>query len=109
MNPLDPFSLRFMQLAAAEVALLSVLAAVLGAQIVLRGLAFFSHAVGAGAFPGLVLASAWGIQPQLAAEVEELDAPEDEARYRVRDGGREIRLTFVTRGDGRHLESGLAR
>lgn len=67
MNPLDPFSLRFMQLAAAEVAVLSVLAGVLGAQIVLRGLAFFSHAVGAGAFPGLVLASAWGIQPQLAA------------------------------------------
>jgi ABC-type Mn2+/Zn2+ transport system permease subunit len=67
MNPLDPFSLRFMQLAAAEVALLSVLAGVLGAQIVLRSLAFFSHAVGAGTFPGLVLASAWGIQPQLAA------------------------------------------
>ena len=67
MDPLDPFSLRFMQLAAAEVALLSVLAGVLGAQIVLRGLAFFSHALGAGAFPGLVLASAWGIQPQLAA------------------------------------------
>jgi hypothetical protein len=40
--------------------------------------------------------------------VEELQAPDDEARYRVVDGGREIRLTFVTRGDGRHLEIGLA-
>jgi ABC-type Mn2+/Zn2+ transport system permease subunit len=67
VSAFDPFDLRFMQLAAAEVALLSILAGLLGAQIVLRGLAFYSHAVGAGAFPGLVLASAWGVQPQAAA------------------------------------------
>src|SRR5262245_26514835 len=54
-------------MAAAEVALLAVLAGALGAQIVFRRLAFFSHAIGAGAFPGLVLAVAWGIQPQVAA------------------------------------------
>jgi ABC-type Mn2+/Zn2+ transport system permease subunit len=67
VSAFDPFSLRFMQMAAAEVVLLAVLAGALGAQIVLRRLAFFSHAIGAGAFPGLVLAAAWGIQPQVAA------------------------------------------
>jgi len=40
--------------------------------------------------------------------VEQLDAPDDEARYCLRDGGRELRLSFVTRGDGRHFEIGLA-
>jgi manganese/iron transport system permease protein len=67
VSAVDPFSLRFMQMAASEVALLAVLAGALGAQIVFRRLAFFSHAIGAGAFPGLVLAVAWGIQPQVAA------------------------------------------
>lgn len=38
----------------------------------------------------------------------ELDAPADEARYALRSAGRDVRLTFVTRGDGRHLEVGLA-
>ena len=39
----------------------------LGAQIVLRHLAFFTHGVGAAAFPGLVLAGPAGIPPALAA------------------------------------------
>ena len=47
--------------------LLAVPAGVLGTWIVLRRLAFFTHAVGTASFPGLVLASAWGIAPQLAA------------------------------------------
>src|SRR5215212_6411198 len=64
---LEPFQLLFMQRAALEVALLAPLAGVLGAQIVLRRLAFFTHGVGAAAFPGLVIAGPAGIPPALAA------------------------------------------
>ena len=53
---LDPFQLPFMQRAALEIVLLAPLAGLLGAQIVLRHLAFFTHGVGAAAFPGLVVA-----------------------------------------------------
>lgn len=56
-----------MQRAALELALLAPLAGVLGAQIVLRGLAFFAHGVGTAAFPGLVLASATGVPAPAAA------------------------------------------
>jgi ABC-type Mn2+/Zn2+ transport system permease subunit len=64
---LDAFSAPYMQRALIEIALLAVLAGVLGAWIVLRRLAFFTHSVGTAAFPGLVVAGAWGIAPQLAA------------------------------------------
>lgn len=64
---LEAFQLPFMQRAALEIALLAPLAGVLGAQIVLRHLAFFAHGVGAAAFPGLVLAGPVGIPPALAA------------------------------------------
>jgi len=63
----EPFELRFMQLALAEVALLSVLAGVLGTHIVLRRLAFFTHGTGTAAFPGLVAAGPLGVPPALAA------------------------------------------
>jgi ABC-type Zn uptake system ZnuABC Zn-binding protein ZnuA len=53
---LDAFDPPYMQRALLEVALLSVAAGLLGTWIVLRGLAFFSHAAGTAAFPGLVLA-----------------------------------------------------
>ena len=56
-----------MQRALVEIGLLAVLAGVLGAWIVLRRLAFFTHSVGTATFPGLVVAAAWGIAPQLAA------------------------------------------
>jgi manganese/iron transport system permease protein len=56
-----------MQLALAEVLLLSAIAGVLGTQIVLRRLAFFTHGVGAAAFPGLVLAGPIGVPAQAAA------------------------------------------
>ena len=56
-----------MQRAALEVALLAPLAGLLGAQIVLRQLAFYTHGVGAATFPGLVLAGPVGIPPALAA------------------------------------------
>ncbi len=42
-------------------------AGLLGTWIVLRGLAFFSHAVGTAAFPGLVLADGLGFAPPLGA------------------------------------------
>lgn len=64
---LDPFDLPFMQRAAFEVILLAPIAGLLGAQIVLRHLAFFTHGVGAAAFPGLVVAGPLGIPPTLAA------------------------------------------
>src|SRR5205085_2344908 len=43
-----------------EALVLSIPAGLLGTWIVLRGLAFFSHAVGTAAFPGLVLAAGLG-------------------------------------------------
>lgn len=63
----DPFGLPFMQRAALEILLLAPLAGVIGAQIVLRGLAFYTHAVGTSTFPGLVLAGGLGAPPALAA------------------------------------------
>jgi ABC-type Zn uptake system ZnuABC Zn-binding protein ZnuA/ABC-type Mn2+/Zn2+ transport system permease subunit len=51
----------------AEVLILAVPAGLLGTWIVLRGLAFFSHAVGTAAFPGLVLADGLGFAPPLGA------------------------------------------
>ena len=57
----------YIQRALLEMLLLAVPAGLLGSWIVLRRLAFFSHAVGTVSFPALVLASAWGIAPQLAA------------------------------------------
>jgi ABC-type Mn2+/Zn2+ transport system permease subunit len=60
--PIDPFSLPFMQRAALEIVLLAPLAGVIGAQIVLRRLAFHTHAVGTATFPGPA-----GIPPALAA------------------------------------------
>ncbi len=63
----QPFSAPFMQRALIEVLLLSVLGGLLGSWIVLRRLAFFTHAVGTASFPGLVVAGPWGVPPQLAA------------------------------------------
>jgi len=61
------FSAPYLQRAVLEMLLLAVPAGLLGSWIVLRRLAFFTHAVGTATFPALVLASAWGIAPQLAA------------------------------------------
>lgn len=56
----------YLQRALIELVLLAGLAGVLGTWIVLRGLAFFTHAIGTAAFPGLVVAGPWGIPAQLA-------------------------------------------
>ncbi|MDA0173637.1 metal ABC transporter permease [Solirubrobacter taibaiensis] len=57
----------FEQRAMFEVLLVSAGAGLLGTWIVLRGLAFYTHAVAAAAFPGLVLAAGLGFAPMAGA------------------------------------------
>ncbi len=64
---LDPFQLVFVQRGVLEIAALSIAAGVIGTWIVLRGLAFYAHAVGSAAFPGLVLADGLGFSAHLGA------------------------------------------
>jgi ABC-type Zn uptake system ZnuABC Zn-binding protein ZnuA/ABC-type Mn2+/Zn2+ transport system permease subunit len=64
---IEPFQLPFVQRGLIEVLILAVPAGLLGTWIVLRGLAFFSHAVGTAAFPGLVLADGLGFAAPLGA------------------------------------------
>lgn len=64
---LEPFQLPFVQRGLVEILVLAVPAGLLGTWIVLRGLAFFSHAVGTAAFPGLVLADGLGFGAPLGA------------------------------------------
>lgn len=66
-SPLDLLELQFLRTAVYELLLLAVAGGLLGALIVLRRLAFFTHAVGGATFPGLVVADAAGIRPALAA------------------------------------------
>jgi ABC-type Zn uptake system ZnuABC Zn-binding protein ZnuA len=63
----DVFQLPFVQRGVFEVLLLSIALGVLGTWIVVRGLAFYSHALATAAFPGLVLADGVGFAPQLGA------------------------------------------
>ena len=64
---LEPFSLPFVQEGLVEILLLSVAAGLIGSWLVLRGLAFYSHAVGTASFPGLVLADGVGFPAALGA------------------------------------------
>ena len=65
-SPFDLADLPFLREALVEVILLGAAGGLLSAWIVLRRLAFFTHAVGSATFPGLVAADAWGISPLLA-------------------------------------------
>jgi ABC-type Mn2+/Zn2+ transport system permease subunit len=65
-SPLDLLDLPFLRDALLELILLGIAGGVLGAWIVLRRLAFFSHAVGSATFPGLVVADASGVSPTVA-------------------------------------------
>jgi ABC-type Mn2+/Zn2+ transport system permease subunit len=65
-SPLDLADVPFLREALLELVLLAVTGGVLGAWIVLRRLAFFSHAAGSATFPGLVAADASGVSPALA-------------------------------------------
>ena len=64
---LTPFHFVFVQRGLLEIALLSIGAGLLGPWLVLRGLAFYAHAVGTAAFPGLVLADGLGFSPPIGA------------------------------------------
>jgi ABC-type Zn uptake system ZnuABC Zn-binding protein ZnuA/ABC-type Mn2+/Zn2+ transport system permease subunit len=64
---LDVFQLPFAQRGLVVLLLLAVAGGLLGTWIVLRGLAFYSHAVGTAAFPGLVLADGLGFAAALGA------------------------------------------
>lgn len=64
---LEPFELPFVQRGLIEILILAVPAGLLGTWIVMRGLAFFSHAVGTASFPGLVLADGLGFAASLGA------------------------------------------
>jgi ABC-type Zn uptake system ZnuABC Zn-binding protein ZnuA/ABC-type Mn2+/Zn2+ transport system permease subunit len=64
---LEPFSLPFVQRGMVEVLILAIGAGLIGTWIVLRGLAFYAHAVGTAAFPGLVLADGLGFGALLGA------------------------------------------
>jgi ABC-type Mn2+/Zn2+ transport system permease subunit len=65
-SPLDLAELPFMREALGEVLLLGAAGGLLSAWIVLRRLAFFSHAAGSATFPGLVVADASGVSPTIA-------------------------------------------
>ena len=64
---IEPFTLPYIQRATLEILFLSVVAGLIGPWIVLRSLAFHSHAVGVSTFPGLVLADGLGASAQLLA------------------------------------------
>jgi ABC-type Zn uptake system ZnuABC Zn-binding protein ZnuA/ABC-type Mn2+/Zn2+ transport system permease subunit len=64
---LEPFQLPFVQRGIVEILVLAVAAGLIGTWIVLRGLAFYAHAVGTAAFPGLVLADGLGFAAVLGA------------------------------------------
>lgn len=64
---MEVFDLPFVQRGVWEVLALAVAAGLLGTWIVLRGLAFFAHAAGTAAFPGLVLADGLGFAAALGA------------------------------------------
>src|SRR2546430_5284611 len=64
---LAPFHYAFVQRGLLELVLLAAGAGLLGTWIVLRGLAFYSHAVGTAAFPGLVLADGLAFDARLGA------------------------------------------
>ncbi len=63
----EAFDLPFVQRGVIEVLVLALGAGLIGTWIVLRGLAFYTHAVGTAAFPGLVLADGLSFAPALGA------------------------------------------
>ena len=94
-----PFDLPFVQRGLAEILILAVPAGLLGTWIVLRGLAFFSHAVGTAAFPGLVLADGLGFAAPLGALAAALAFTAGNAALgRGRDRGRDSVVALVLVG-----------
>jgi ABC-type Zn uptake system ZnuABC Zn-binding protein ZnuA/ABC-type Mn2+/Zn2+ transport system permease subunit len=86
------------QRALLEVLLLAIPAGLLGTWIVLRGLAFFSHAVGTATFPGLVLADGLGFGASLGAFAAALVFSLGNAVLGRRDRGRDSIVALVLVG-----------
>ena len=84
---LEPFTLGFVQRGLAEVLVLAVGAGLLGTWIVLRGLAFYTHAVAAGAFPGVVLAAGLNVATPLGAAAAALAFVAGLGRLAARERG----------------------
>ncbi|MBI2690773.1 MAG: zinc ABC transporter substrate-binding protein [Solirubrobacterales bacterium] len=66
-NPFDLFAPVFAQRALLAVLMLALVAAALGGAIVLRDLPFFIHAIGAGAYPVIVLGILTGVSIAISA------------------------------------------
>jgi manganese/iron transport system permease protein len=66
-DPIYLLELRSTRIAALELLLLAVAGGILGAFVVLRRLAFYTHAVGTATFPGVVVAEAASFSPRVAA------------------------------------------
>lgn len=95
---LEPFELPFVQRGLVEVLILAVPAGLLGTWIVLRGLAFFSHAVGTASFPGLVLADGLGFAAPLGAFGAALAFAGAAAALRGRRSGQDAVVALVLVG-----------
>ncbi|MGN6215927.1 MAG: metal ABC transporter solute-binding protein, Zn/Mn family [Solirubrobacterales bacterium] len=95
---LEPFQLPFVQRGLVEVLILAIPAGLLGTWIVLRGLAFFSHAVGTAAFPGLVLADGLGFAAPLGAFGAAIAFTAGASALRARRGGQDAVVALVLVG-----------
>ncbi len=71
-SPLDLVELDYLRTALLELALLAIAGGLVGTWVVLRRLAFFTHAVGTATFPGLVVASAAGVSTAIGGAVAAL-------------------------------------
>jgi ABC-type Zn uptake system ZnuABC Zn-binding protein ZnuA len=95
---LTPFHYAFVQRGLLEILLLSVGAGLLGTWIVLRGLAFYSHAVATASFPGLVLADGLGFAAPLGAFAAALAFAFGVERLGRGDGDRDSHTALVLVG-----------
>lgn len=95
---LEPFQLPFVQRGLIEILLLAIPAGLLGSWIVLRGLAFFSHAIGTATFPGLVLADGLGFGASVGAFAAALAFGTGNGLLGRRDRGRDSVVALVLVG-----------
>lgn len=95
---LEPFELPFVQRGLLEILILAVPAGLLGTWIVLRGLAFLSHAVGTASFPGLVLADGLGFAAPLGAFGAAIAFAGGTAALRGRRSGSDAAVALVLVG-----------
>jgi ABC-type Zn uptake system ZnuABC Zn-binding protein ZnuA/ABC-type Mn2+/Zn2+ transport system permease subunit len=95
---LETFQLPFVQRGLTEILILAVPAGLLGTWIVMRGLAFFSHAVGTASFPGLVLADGLGFAAPLGAFAAALLFAVGVSALRGRRSGQDTAVALVLAG-----------